>query len=107
LGDAFVQLISNVSPDQQGDEGANLGMVELCCHPVEAGIYGQGVESLIEFRVDFVNDFLQVRVELGWSLPGIKHGGTCHALNIDPAPETPEHRQTLFSAAGRATVTSL
>jgi len=84
LLDPSLQFGADIAPDQQGNEGANLGIDEFRCHPVKALVHRFRVQQLVELLVDPVGHVLQVTVELGWALAGVRHCGTCHASNVDP-----------------------
>jgi hypothetical protein len=60
-----VQFLTDIPQNQQGHEGADRGVVELGCHPVQAFVYLSGVELVGELFVDLVSHVLQVCPDLG------------------------------------------
>lgn len=71
--EAFVKLDVDVSPDQQRDERTDCGLVELGCHPVQALVHRLRIQLFVELLVNGVNDIVQVRVDRGLILAGIRH----------------------------------
>lgn len=66
------QFLADITSDQEGDEGADRGAVELGCHPVQAFVHLTWVEPVGELLADLVSHVLQVRVDLGLTWLGIK-----------------------------------
>jgi hypothetical protein len=58
VAEAFMQFVAHKAPNQQGNEGANLRVVELGRHPAEAFVHLAWVEPTGEFLVDAVSDIL-------------------------------------------------
>jgi hypothetical protein len=57
---ARLQVLADVAPNQQWDEGADLGVGERGCHGGQAFVYYVRVEPVVEVLVDTVGDVLQV-----------------------------------------------
>jgi hypothetical protein len=64
MSQAFVQFVADIALNQQGNEGADFGVVELGRHPNKTFVHLLGVESVGELFVDLVNDVPQVCVDL-------------------------------------------
>ena len=98
MREAFVELIVDIAPHQQGDEGADSGLVELGGHPAQTLVHCLRVQLFVELVVDRVNDVLKVRVDLGSILVGGRRCGTGHAPNVVPGEQvgvTPESKRRL------------
>ena len=80
-----MQLLTEVTPNQQGHEGADRRVVELRCYPVQAFVHLGGVELVGELFVDLVSDVLQVCPDLGSAWVGIGNCRTGHAFKLAPA----------------------
>jgi hypothetical protein len=76
-----VQFLADVALNQQGDEGADRGVVELGCHGGQAFVYGVGVEPVVELLMDKLGDAVQVRGDLGSTIASVRLGRTGHAGN--------------------------
>lgn len=53
-----MQFVAYIALNQQGDEGAHLGVVELGGHPVKALVHVAWVEPVGEFFMHLLSDFL-------------------------------------------------
>jgi hypothetical protein len=80
-----VQFLTDIPPNQQGHEGADRGVVELGCHPVQAFVYLIGVELVGKLFVDLVSHVLQVCPDLGSTWVGIEDCRTGHTYKLSPA----------------------
>ena len=56
LREARLELFPDVASNQQGHEGADLGLVEPVGHPVQAFVHLTGVKSVGELLVDLMSD---------------------------------------------------
>lgn len=66
-----MKLVARIAPNQQGNEGADLGAVELGAvelgrDPVQAFVHVIRVELVGELLTHLVNDVLQVCVDCGF-----------------------------------------
>jgi uncharacterized protein (DUF952 family) len=77
-----MKLVAHITPNQQWDEGADLGAVEPGCDPVQAFVHLARVEPIGELFTHLVSDVLQVCVDLGPTRAGVKRGRACHAFNV-------------------------
>jgi hypothetical protein len=77
-----MKLVAHIAPNQQGDEGADLGAVELGCDPVQAFVHRARVEPVGELFTHVVSDVLQVWVDCGSIGAGVKRGRACHVFNV-------------------------
>ena len=80
-----MQLVADIAPNQQRDEGADGGVVELGCHSVEAFVHRERIQPPVKLRVDPGSEIQQVGVDLGATLAGVRHSRTCHVLNVVPS----------------------
>jgi hypothetical protein len=60
-----LQFVADIAPNQQGDEGADVGVFELGCHLVQAFVYLARRQPVGELSVELISDVQQVRVDLG------------------------------------------
>lgn len=79
-----MKLVAHIAPDQRGDEGADLGVVELGCDPAQTFVHIARVELGGELFTHLINEVLQVCVVAGQVRAGVKRGRACLGLNIDP-----------------------
>ena len=79
-----MQFLTDIQPNQQGHEGADLGVIERGCHPIQAFVHRERIQLLVELLMDLVNDGLQVRVDRGLTLAGVKRCRTGHAPERSP-----------------------
>jgi len=81
---ARLQFLADITSDEEGDEGADCGVVEPGCHPPQALVHLTWVEPVSVLLADLVSHVLQVRVDLGLTWLDIKHARTGHAFNVAP-----------------------
>lgn len=60
-----MQFVPHIAPNQQGDESADFGVVELGCHSTQAFVHLVLGEQVRELFMNPVGDILQIRVDLG------------------------------------------
>jgi len=84
-----VQFLTDIPPNQQGHEGADLGVIEVGGHPVQAFSDLTWVEPVGELSMNLVCDVLQVRMDLGWTWVGVGHCRTGHTFNLPRSTESP------------------
>jgi hypothetical protein len=85
VSEVRVQFLTDIPPNQEGHEGADRGVIELGCHPVQAFIYLSGVEPVVELFVDLVSDVLRVCLDLGSTWARAESCRTFHTFNLAPA----------------------
>lgn len=61
-----MKLVARIAPNQQGNEGTDLGAVELGRDPVQAFVHVIRVELVGELLTHLVSDVLQVCVDCGF-----------------------------------------
>lgn len=77
------QLLADVTPHQQGDEGTDRRAFEPGGHLLQALVNRTGVEVLVELLVDNVRDVVQLGVDFGLSCApfnrrNVGHASRCH-----------------------------
>ena len=66
-----MKFVANIPANQQGDERADPGVVELSRDVNEAFVDRARVEPVVKIIVHLVGDLVQVRRDLQWTLVSV------------------------------------
>ena len=86
----LLQLVADIAADQQGDERADLGVVEPGSHPDQARVNLLRVEQVSELQMNLTDHILQVGIDLEGTWIGVRRCQTGHVYNVVSAVATRE-----------------
>jgi hypothetical protein len=72
VGEACLQFVVGIPPNQEGHEGTDVGVFEPGCHLMQAFIYVDRLQPAGELLAELMSDVLQVRVDAGVTWAGVR-----------------------------------